>query len=346
MTIPLNDGFTVVLNRQTGQATYSADADTFSSEIDVFSNQVNTQSTEMNATAIEVNQASVAAVGSANYKGLWSLATGAASKGESFLHENVVWALNVDLADITLSEPSSVNGDWRAIDSSSYQYAVSQLANGDFSKVAVIYAGLVIDTYDYAVYQDDGRIYAVEGVTGTFSNPLDFNPVTGIDSGLSGAIRNINSKGNLSTEQYARFENRQAVDGGTATSGSKLIATLNHEEVNTIDGASLASNKVTLPAGNYKVKGIQSLYQTQVGQAMLYDVTNAAVLAYGNSIRSSNVDAVSSVSTFSHTFNLLVSTEIAIYYQVTGTSAGAGLGVGSASFDTNIHAFLEVYKTN
>lgn len=47
----------------------------------------------------------------ANYQGLWSNLTGAYSLGITVGHNDKTWRLDVDVADITLSEPS-VSGDW------------------------------------------------------------------------------------------------------------------------------------------------------------------------------------------------------------------------------------------
>lgn len=49
---------------------------------------------------------------SANLKGEWSELTGALTLPSSVYHNGLFWALLVDLADVTLSEPSESNSDW------------------------------------------------------------------------------------------------------------------------------------------------------------------------------------------------------------------------------------------
>lgn len=61
------------------------------------------------------------AASTSGYMGLWSAQTGAASKPYSVGHEGGVWALNVDLADVTLSEPSNGNSDWQFISGNRWQ---------------------------------------------------------------------------------------------------------------------------------------------------------------------------------------------------------------------------------
>lgn len=53
-----------------------------------------------------------ASASSANYQGEWSTLTGAYNKGISVSNDGAFWRLNVDLMDITASEPSGSNSDW------------------------------------------------------------------------------------------------------------------------------------------------------------------------------------------------------------------------------------------
>lgn len=52
------------------------------------------------------------AASSANNLGSWASLTGSVSIPASVNHNNQIWVLNTDLADITLSEPSTSNTDW------------------------------------------------------------------------------------------------------------------------------------------------------------------------------------------------------------------------------------------
>lgn len=102
------------------------------------SNQMNDMADEMNITADEVNdnaviattkanEASVSALassqsalqaqGSANNKGAWADLTGALTIPASVNHNGSIWSLNVDLADISTSEPTGANSDWTLITS-------------------------------------------------------------------------------------------------------------------------------------------------------------------------------------------------------------------------------------
>jgi len=71
--------------------------------------------TEVYDNAIEGAASAAIAVATANNKGNWSALTGALNIPASVNHNGSVWVLNVNLADVTLSEPSGANSDWTDI---------------------------------------------------------------------------------------------------------------------------------------------------------------------------------------------------------------------------------------
>ncbi|WP_081678726.1 phage tail protein [Desulfocurvibacter africanus] len=78
----------------------------------------------------------------------------------------------------------------------------------------------------------------------------------------------------------ARDEKAQGTAGGTFTSGAWRTRDL-AEKVNSIPGASVAANQITLPAGTYLVDARAPSYGTVSHQAKLYDVTHAQNLIVG-----------------------------------------------------------------
>lgn len=54
----------------------------------------------------------------ANFKGIWADLTGALTVPSSVFHDGTYWQLMVDIADVTLSEPTDVNTDWEPIGAS------------------------------------------------------------------------------------------------------------------------------------------------------------------------------------------------------------------------------------
>lgn len=67
-----------------------------------------TLATEINSTIAAWNSEVVGST----YLGLWSAQTGAKNVPVTVQHNGVLWALILNVADITLSEPTDANADW------------------------------------------------------------------------------------------------------------------------------------------------------------------------------------------------------------------------------------------
>ena len=78
-----------------------------SKEASVIANTVLAQS-----AATEAASSVETAAASANNNGDWSLLTGALNVPASVNYDGSVWGLNLNLADVTLSEPTALNTDW------------------------------------------------------------------------------------------------------------------------------------------------------------------------------------------------------------------------------------------
>lgn len=240
MAVPQIDAITVTPSRQ-NPATFSADTDQFLSEVPSFQTQANAQADFNNSLALQVQSNSdlvalntQATVGAANFKGIWADATGAATKGDSYYNSGQFFALNVGLADITASEPLVGSADWSILSQGVFDYVVSQFAGGDKALVGYIYAGVVVTAFDYLIYPLDGRVYSKNGAVGTLVG--DFNPSTGIDSGLSkvliavsGTVNkeitvNIPSDSNfVLTESESTFSIVRVTDSGAILTGSVSV---------------------------------------------------------------------------------------------------------------------------
>jgi hypothetical protein len=72
-------------------------------------------------------------------------------------------------------------------------FTISQYAGGDSSAVAVIVAGLSTTDIDYFVDSNTYQVFDKNGATGTFSDPLDFDPETGVDSGITGTLLSVSA---------------------------------------------------------------------------------------------------------------------------------------------------------
>ena len=64
------------------------------------------------SAATEATLTSNACLSTANNKGSWSVLTGSLNIPASVNHNGLAWVLNLNIADIALSEPTALNTDW------------------------------------------------------------------------------------------------------------------------------------------------------------------------------------------------------------------------------------------
>ena len=112
--------------------------------------------------------------------------------------------------------------------------------------------------------------------------------------------------------------------GGTATSGSWQTRTINEETVDTDSIGSLSSNQITLPAGTYRLRSECTFYAVGYIQTRLYNVTDAAAIAYG--IAGYNAAGQTYPVPLDCRFTLASSKTIRMEYRCTTTSATYGQG--------------------
>ena len=147
------------------------------------------------------------------------------------------------------------------------------------------------------------------------------------------------------TANFAIFSHELSAgaDGGTASSGGFQTRTLNTTIVNTISGASLASNVITLPAGNYIVEATGCFYGAiQRTKHRFYNTTDSATVA-----TSLNAEGVTSGTAANQNgfiqnlvgyFEITASKNFEFQYAVSNTDSTDGLGGGA-----NLHSALEVF---
>jgi hypothetical protein len=133
MTIPVISTLPPAPTRGDTEATFTSQANalvaalpTLVTEINAVGDAMETtltaaQLAEANAETAETNAETAQAAAelaqqnayaSANFKGLWSSLVGALAKPASVAHNDLVWLLLNNLADVTASEPSTTNSDW------------------------------------------------------------------------------------------------------------------------------------------------------------------------------------------------------------------------------------------
>jgi len=151
--------------------------------------------------------------------------------------------------------------------------------------------------------------------------------------------------GRLSVTQvlHVRDEKAQNTVGGTFTSGAWRVRDLNASKTNTITGASLASNQITLPAGTYWVHATAPAYNVGRHLAKLYNTTGAADVLLGTSAWSA-AGSGATLSVLSGQFTLTATSVLELQHQCGATYATYGFGVES-NFATEAYSDVVIWKT-
>ena len=125
-----------------------------------------------------------------------------------------------------------------------------------------------------------------------------------VADGSSGQAITTNASGQLAFATAGLFSSYAIIcdqkSSGTA-GGEGSTSTWNVRDLNTEiadpDGiVSISSNKFTLGAGNYLIKWTAPGHRINRNQSRLYDVTNTAVIGYGQSMRSYQSDVTTTNS--------------------------------------------------
>jgi len=132
--------------------------------------------------------------------------------------------------------------------------------------------------------------------------------------------------------------------GGTFTSGAWRTRTLNTSVQNTISGASLSSNQITLPAGTYSLVAIAPAYQVESNQARIYNITDSAVIVQGNNSYGSTTVLSQQMTMVSATFTIAATKVIELQHYGGQTKASQGFGSAVGLGFNEIYSSVSIVK--
>lgn len=144
---------------------------------------------------------------------------------------------------------------------------------------------------------------------------------------------------------YMRVHEEQpsGTNGGGNVSGLQTRV-LNTVLANTIPGASLASNQITLPAGTYRIDASAPTGGAVVRhQAQLYNVTDAVVLVNGTS-ETNNATATTNKSNIVGTFTLSATKALAVRHYMSTVVSPNGLGGAVSSGFPEVYTVVAITK--
>lgn len=139
----------------------------------------------------------------------------------------------------------------------------------------------------------------------------------------------------------ARDEKPSGTNGGAATAGAYATRALNTVLVNTIAGASLSSNEITLPAGTFMVRASAPAYGVGKSKLRLFNVTaGATALLGGGAFGSTEQNTV----ILSGTITLSTSSALRLEHRA-ASSTGAGDFGNQAGFgDVEVYAEITIER--
>lgn len=135
-----------------------------------------------------------------------------------------------------------------------------------------------------------------------------------------------------------------AVDSGTFTSGAWQTRVLNTVVTNAIEGASLGSNQITLPAGKYYIEASAPAYRVDQHRVRFRNITAASVIMYGQGEMNNTPAAVSTSALLTGEFTLAAEGVLELQHRCITTKTGNGFGVPFAFGDTEKYAVVKVWK--
>jgi hypothetical protein len=144
-------------------------------------------------------------------------------------------------------------------------------------------------------------------------------------------------------DQYALLQHQEAsgVDGDSVGTLSWRDRTLNTEVIDDSGIVSLAANVFTLGAGSYIIHVSAPMYDVFYShQSRLYNVTDAAVEAYGSSAACQTT--TSSCSNIWHYMTLAGNTEFKI--QTQHSNGAAKLGGAAVTVSPEVYTQVEIWK--
>lgn len=152
-------------------------------------------------------------------------------------------------------------------------------------------------------------------------------------------VATLNVPGELPTLMVTD-EKANNTHGGASLAATQNVRNLNTVEKNTITGASLAANQVTLPAGDYHIRGWTTAFEVVRCKARLRDTTGPATLVVGMSSYSINVNGDSFNIPIEGFFTLGVESDLELQLYTQLAVATFGLGAATNSGDVEIYSML------
>ena len=167
------------------------------------------------------------------------------------------------------------------------------------------------------------------------------------------SISTLRGKDNFDTSlvprfsNFAQFQHREpsGTSGGNSVATAFNLRPINYTVYNTISGASLSSNIITLPAGKYYSEVWSMTYAILHHSVFLKNNSLSEYILIGSSERSNNSgNGCSTKSVASGAFTLNSVTNIQVQHYTEAGRSPNGLGTTVNSGQDDIYADIKIWK--
>jgi len=143
---------------------------------------------------------------------------------------------------------------------------------------------------------------------------------------------------------HVQDQKSSGTPGGSSIAGLQT-RTLNTVVTNTITGASLASNIITLPPGTYRITARAPSFRSTRNKIMLYNDTDSTVIVVGSNAYNDATNFVGGDSVINGTqFVLAASKNVKLQHYTESALSTEGLGVAVNLSATEIYADVRIVK--
>ena len=132
-------------------------------------------------------------------------------------------------------------------------------------------------------------------------------------------------------------------DGGTCTAGSWQTRDLNTVTTNTITGASLSSNQITLPAGTYYAQWSAPAQAVNSHQSIFVSTPTATIVSSGTVEVANGSVFMTTRSIGAAMFTIAGSQAFELQHRCQTTNTVDGFGI-FGNFTTEVYSLIEIWK--
>jgi hypothetical protein len=184
------------------------------------------------------------------------------------------------------------------------------------------------------------RKLSVSNTGGSSANPFGANESVLIKFTRTG---DKGDAGSLTQVLWVTDEKPSGTPGGDGAPGTYVVRTLNTIKKNSISGASLASNQITLPAGTYRAKA-SAIATVNAHRLYLHNVTDNIAVALGGTQASGSGNTASTIA--ESEFVLAATKVFELRHWISTNITSTGLGSMSSSGMAEVYAQVFIEKAS